>query len=356
VKAELERLRAENESLKKQQSRVLMSPVVSGDGDTSRTMARPKSVLSLEVWLGPMEGLRYVVGASVSPRLVRVGRLPANRKTGAPNHLVLSHGGGVSSTHAEVRLEGGRVFVRDLGSTNGTFFARRTADLEAETEILSGEIFVVALTPIRVDVLEVATASGLESVPSSEMPSVIDPALQKLLSGAREAAEHRGDGCIDTRHLCDALIRSRNEWVRQTFRDAGWSRDAALTDLWEGGLIEGRHQWLEKVLSKPMDRPQDEQDLLVSAKVATFVAETTRRMASARDEDLETFVRRDLMRQLLSDARGAVGAWLSRHLQAPVAAAPESSPTNHVSQSVDATLPIPEPDLPHGVKNPGTDG
>lgn len=352
VRAELERLRAEYEKLKGSQSRVMPSPVRTGaDGESES--ARPRSALSLEVWLGPMEGCRFVADASRSPRVVRVGRLPADRKTGQANHLVLAHGGGISSTHAQLRSEGGRFFVRDLGSTNGTFFARRTSDPAAETEVLPGEIFLVALTPIRVYLQVDVDASELGSVTSPELPPVTAPELQKILAGAREAAEHRGERYIDTRHLGDALIRSRNEWIRQTFREAGWSRDAALTELWEGGLFEGRHQWLEKPLSKPMEAHQDAEGPLLSPKVATFVAETIRRMASANEDDLGTFVRKDLMRQLLNDAQGAVGAWLARHL-APSIVAPEPS-TDAGSRSVDATWPISDPDLPRGDTDPDTE-
>lgn len=273
-------------------------------------MSRTKNFLSLEVWLGPMEGLRFSAELGSAPRIVRVGRLPKDRKTGLTNDFVLTQGVGVSSTHAEMRVDRGRFHVRDLGSTNGTFFARPPVGEEAE--IMPGEIFLISLTPIRVDVLDEVAVEQQGGI-SGELPRITEPALQNILVSAREAAEHRGERYVDTRHLCDALIRSRNEWVQRSFREAGWSRDSALTDLWEGGLFEGPFDWLKQIFARPIETRPDVTGSIVSPKASLFLSETLRRLPGVPPQELETFVRKDLMRQLRHDLRGAVGGWLAAH-------------------------------------------
>ena len=67
-------------------------------------MSVPPRSLTLEVWLGPMEGLRYAAEARQAMQLVRVGRLPFDRQSKERNHLVLSVSAGVSGSHAEVRF------------------------------------------------------------------------------------------------------------------------------------------------------------------------------------------------------------------------------------------------------------
>ena len=111
-------------------------------------MSVPPRSLTLEVWLGPMEGLRYAAEARQAMQLVRIGRLPFDRQSKERNHLVLSVSAGVSGSHAEVRYAQGRIFLRDLGSSNGTFAAQQA--VTTETELKSGEIFLVSLTPVQV--------------------------------------------------------------------------------------------------------------------------------------------------------------------------------------------------------------
>jgi phosphoserine phosphatase RsbU/P len=51
----------------------------------------------------------------------------------------------VSSRHAQLRVDGGRLFIRDLGSTNGTSIAGRPlSSADGEVELLSGRPFDVA--------------------------------------------------------------------------------------------------------------------------------------------------------------------------------------------------------------------
>ncbi len=65
-------------------------------------------ILSLEVWLGPMEGTRHVEAASASGEtIVRVGRRRADEKRGLENQFVLSEGEGISSFHAELKCVDG---------------------------------------------------------------------------------------------------------------------------------------------------------------------------------------------------------------------------------------------------------
>ncbi len=56
----------------------------------------------------------------------------------------------VSSRHAQLRIQGARLFIRDLGSTNGTTCAGRTLDPgEGEVELVDGGSFDVAGVPVH---------------------------------------------------------------------------------------------------------------------------------------------------------------------------------------------------------------
>src|SRR5512135_3128131 len=134
--------------------------------------------LGLEVWLGPMEGLKHVAEARSGPQTLRIGRLPFDRQSKERNHLVLSAAAGVSGSHAEVRYVSSRFYLRDLGSSNGTFAQQQA--ITAEAEVADGEIFLVSLTPIRIFVTE-----PLVSPPPFEPVSVAtweDPAWQVVLT------------------------------------------------------------------------------------------------------------------------------------------------------------------------------
>ena len=188
--------------------------------------------VAVEVWLGPMEGLRHVVPVGDAKATVHIGRVSVDKKTSTRNEFVLSYGYGVSSAHAEVRYERGRLTVKDNGSTNGT--SVQSGQVTGEVEIKSGDVFLVSSTPVRVRIVEA-------TLPEMPFPRVLrgeaypDPAVQSIVRGAREAATQRGELFADTRHLCDALLRSRSATIQRVLRDANWSREQALTEPGRGG-------------------------------------------------------------------------------------------------------------------------
>ncbi|MGE5344942.1 MAG: FHA domain-containing protein [Acidithiobacillales bacterium] len=273
-------------------------------------MSRTPS-LALEVWLGPMEGLRWVAPAAGASLRIRIGRVSVDKKTGTKNEFVLSHGQGVSSTHAELRLERGRLYLKDTGSTNGTFI--RTGQVSGEVEIQPGDVFLVSSTPVRVRLVD-------QPPPEMPFPRVLrgeawpDPAVQSIVRGAREAATQRGELFADTRHLSDAILRSRSASLQRILRDASWSREQALTELWEGRLFSGPYAWLNDLFLQPAGMKSGTGELILSPKVGFFLEECQRRPAESSAIDLETLLRLELLRLLREDAEGAVGSWLARRL------------------------------------------
>ncbi len=285
-------------------------------------MSRTPS-LALEVWLGPMEGLHWVAPTAGGSLRIRIGRVSVDKKTGTKNEFVLSHGQGVSSTHAELRFERGRLVLKDTGSTNGTFI--RTGQVTAEVEIQPGDVFLVSSTPIRVRLVD-------QSLPEMPFPRVLrgeawpEPALQSIVRGAREAATQRGELFADTRHLSDAILRSRSGSLQRILRDASWSREQALTELWEGRLFSGPYAWLNDLFLQPAGMKSGTGELILSPKVGYLLDECQRRPAESSAMDLETLLRLELLRLLREDSEGAVGTWLARRLPDSARAADATPP------------------------------
>ena len=67
--------------------------------------------------------------------------------------------GSVSSHHCEVSLKGGKVYVKDLGSTNGTFISDK--QVKAEAVLPAGKILRLGQVQIRLETGEKA-ADGSE--------------------------------------------------------------------------------------------------------------------------------------------------------------------------------------------------
>jgi hypothetical protein len=267
--------------------------------------------LALEVWLGPMEGIRHVAPTAGGAFRVRIGRVSVDKKTNTKNEFVLSHGQGVSSTHAEVRFERGRLYLKDAGSTNGTFV--QSGQVTGEVEIRPGDVFLVSSTPVHVRLVD-------RPLPEMPFPRVLrgeawpEPAVQSIVSGAREAATQRGELFADTRHLCDAILRSRSASIQRVLRDASWSREQALTELWEGRLFSGPYAWLNDLFLQPAGLKSGTGELVLSPKVGYLLEECQRHAVETSAMDLETLLRHELLRLLRLDTDGAVGSWLARRL------------------------------------------
>ncbi len=273
-------------------------------------MSRP-SLVAVEVWLGPMEGLRHVTQAGAAPATIHIGRVSLDKKTSTHNEFVLSYGYGVSSAHAEVRVERGRLFLKDNASTNGT--STRAGQVSGEVEIQSGDVFLVSSTPVRVRFVDAA-------LPEMPFPRVLRgeawtvPAVQSIVRGAREAATQRGELFTDTRHLCDALLRSRSASIQRILRDANWSREQALAELWEGRLFTGPYEWLNDLFLQPLGLKTGSDELILSPKVGFLLEECQRQTVESSAMDLETTLRLELLKLLRRDEESAVGAWLARRL------------------------------------------
>ena len=309
----------------------------------------PPAFVAVEVWLGPMEGLRHVSPAGDAPATVHIGRVSLDKKTSTRNEFVLSYGYGVSSAHAEVRFERGRLFLKDNGSTNGT--SVKSGQVTGEVEIQSGDVFLVSSTPVRVRLLDA-------TLPEMPFPRVLRgeawpvPAVQSIVRGTREAATQRGELFADTRHLCDALLRSRSASVQRVLREENWSREQALTELWEGRLFAGQFQWLNDLFLQPLGLKTGPDELILSPKVGFLLEECQRRSIESSAMDLETTLRHELLKLLRQDEESAVGSWLARRLPgfAPRAAqeAPAPAPPPVLPPRAAAAVPAAPDPLPAG--------
>ncbi|MCC6130926.1 MAG: FHA domain-containing protein [Acidobacteria bacterium] len=294
-------------------------------------MSPAPRALSLEVWLGPMEGLRYVADVRSAAQIARIGRLPFDKKERVPNQLVLSSCVGVSGSHALVRYTQGKLAVADLKSTNGTFVA---GDLvSADTPVENGDIFLVSLTPLRVtaDERPVYPSPPMEPV---SMNSWNDAALGPVLRSARDVAAKRGERYIDSRHLAEAVLTSSLPPVQESLEAAGTGVNRLLGELWSKELFSADLEWIAEVLIKPVGLPADVDGAVVAPKVARFL--TSAQLAS---EDISpalkpAFLAASLLTSILKDASGAVGSWLARHGVQPPAVAgavPTPGPTRTAS-------------------------
>ena len=315
-------------------------------------MNRPVFV-AVEVWLGPMEGLRHVTPADDGSAKVHIGRVSVDKKTNTRNEFVLSYGYGVSSAHAEVRFERGQLFLKDNGSTNGT--SVQSGQVKGEIEIQPGDVFLVSSTPVRVRLLDA-------TLPEMPFPRVLrgeawpDPAVQSIVRGAREAANQRGELFADTRHLCDALLRSRTASVQRILRDATWSREQALAELWEGHLFAGPYEWLNDLFLQPLGLKTGSDELILSPKVGQLIEECQRRTIESSAMDLETTLRLELLTLLRQDEESAVGSWLARRLpgfaprqEPPPAPPPSAKPAVAVPPAAAAA---PKASAPHRAEPP----
>ena len=154
---------------------------------------------------------------------------------------------------------------------------------------------------------------------------------------AREAAIQRGELFTDTRHLCDSILRSRSASIQRILRDATWSREQALTELWEGRLFAGPYTWLNDLFLQPIGLKTGSDELILSPKIGFLLEEAQRNQVESSAVELETTLRHELLMLLRRDTESAVGSWLARRLPdlktkeepkrspAPAASSPKTS-------------------------------
>ncbi len=273
-------------------------------------MSVPPRSLTLEVWLGPMEGLRYAAEARQAMQLVRIGRLPFDRQTKERNHLVLSVSAGVSGSHAEVRFAQGRIFLRDLGSSNGTFAAQQA--VTTETELKSGEIFLVSLTPVQVYL-----TTPLAAPPPFEPLAVTHwegAAVEPLVASAAERAASRREAYVDTRHILDAILRLDDPEVDELLARGGVTRQETLEELYRKSLYRESLAWIADILVKPANLTGTFETAVVSPRVARLL-DAARTAAPSGTEPAEAVrvAARSVLAGLIADRFGPVGDWLAAH-------------------------------------------
>jgi len=288
-----------------------------------------------------MEGLRYAAEARQAMQLVRIGRLPFDRQTKERNHLVLSVSAGVSGSHAEVRFAQGRIFLRDLGSSNGTFAAQQA--VTTETELKSGEIFLVSLTPVQVYLTSpLAAPPPFEPLPVGHWEGA---AVEPLLATAAECAASRREGYVDTRHVLDAILRLDDPEVDELLAQGGVTRRAVREDLYRKSFYRDGLAWLGEILVKPVNLTGTFETAVVSPRVARFLDATRAAVpAGTPPEEGTRLAARSVLAGLVSDRFGPVGDWLSSHgitsVPAGWAGAAAGSP---VPPAAASGMPEPEP-------------
>ena len=273
-------------------------------------MSVPPRSLTLEVWLGPMEGLRYAAEARQAMQLVRIGRLPFDRQTKDRNHLVLSVSAGVSGSHAEVRFAQGRIFLRDLGSSNGTFAAQQA--VTTETELKSGEIFLVSLTPVQVYLTSpLAAPPPFEPLPVTHWEGA---AVEPLVTSASECAAARREAYVDTRHLLDAILRLDDPEIDELLAQGGVTRRSVREDLYKKAFYRDSLSWIAEILVKPANLTGTLETVVVSPRVARLL-DGARGAASPEGDPAEgtRLAARHLLAGLVADRFGPVGDWLTDH-------------------------------------------
>ena len=300
-------------------------------------MSVPPRSLTLEVWLGPMEGLRYAAEARQAMQLVRIGRLPFDRQTKERNHLVLSVSAGVSGSHAEVRFAQGRIFLRDLGSSNGTFAAQQA--VTTETEVKSGEIFLVSLTPVQVYLTSpLAAPPPFEPLAVSHWEGSV---LEPLLASAAECAAARREGYVDTRHLLEAILKLEDPEIEDLLGRAGARASEVRGEVYRKTFFREPLAWIAEILVKPANLTGAFETAVVSPRVARLL-DASRGAAPDGTEPAEAsrLAARSLLAGLVADRFGPVGDWLGASgitavpdgwAAAPVPGRPASTPDERLA-------------------------
>lgn len=253
-----------------------------------------------------MEGLRHTTEVSGSSAVVRVGRRRVDEKKGLRNDFVLAEGEGISGFHAEIRSEDGVLFLKDLKSTNGTFWNNRP--VTGETQIGSGDIVLFSVTPVRAELTEDPRA---ETAPETENAEALGAGpAKKLLESAWAAAGRRGESYLDSRHLCEGLFSLGDPHIEKGFREANWTAAKALAELWGDGLFSGPNEWLRRFLKAPLDARASGPARLISPKVQGFLTLVEARLGGSSPELASSRLPGEILDLLLHSPKTAVGGWL----------------------------------------------
>ena len=268
---------------------------------------RSSGSLSLEIWLGPMEGLRCARALGAGEVVLRMGRRYADEARGIKNDLVLGDGERISGFHAEVRHAGGSLFLKDLNSTNGTYAGAKR--VSGEIEIHSGDVFVLSTTPVQALVADQPKVSAEPAMSAGEISATAS--LQKMLAAVRASARGRGDAFVDTRHLADALLRASDGAVEASLSSASLSSERALGELWSSKLLGAGRAWIHRFL-EAKGEPAPAAEPVLTTRVNAIFGAAAKRLAVVPGADASAQAPGALLAMLL-ESPGPVGAWLSSH-------------------------------------------
>lgn len=115
---------------------------------------------------------------------------------------ILLQEAGVSRKHAEVVLQDGRVTVRDLGSTNGTFIGDTRLG-EEEADLTPGQKVRFATTELT---LSMPDMPKMGQTQMAEPPKVDEPPAAFLLLGEQRIPLHSGENTIGRRPANEIVI------------------------------------------------------------------------------------------------------------------------------------------------------
>jgi FHA domain len=142
-------------------------------------------------------GEKQVQEIKLKPGVNRFGRNPGN------DHRVVDPG--VSEIHCEVLVEGDFVFVRDLGSTNGTFVDKNPV---TESALYAGQTLQIGPVEMILDAPEVRLAIPELPKPQAPAPVISDKLSDGYAACLNHGTRHAAWQCTHcTRCFCDHCIR-----------------------------------------------------------------------------------------------------------------------------------------------------
>lgn len=125
----------------------------------------------------PAEVGKFVTSDGAREFILKAGENAVGRENA---DILLSHGT-VSRKHAKVVVDGGRIYVEDSGSTNGTFVdgkrlsAEETVDLADGDEVVFGAVTLKLVTPESAKPVPAEVSSSTTDIEKTLLPSDNEP-------------------------------------------------------------------------------------------------------------------------------------------------------------------------------------
>lgn len=115
----------------------------------------------------------------------------------------------ISRKHAEIRLENGRIILKDLGSTNGTYISDEKLEPQTEREIETGAKLRFGSTSVVLSVpgeMKATLLPGGRQTQMLDAPSPSEPPIAFLVSGENEWALKTGENSIGRKSSNDIQL------------------------------------------------------------------------------------------------------------------------------------------------------